>query len=32
LYRVFDKLVKARRITRTGKPRTPDVRYHASKQ
>lgn len=28
LYRAFDKLVKARRLTRTGKPRTPEVRYH----
>ena len=27
LYRLFDKLVKAHRLTRTGKPRTPDVRY-----
>lgn len=27
LYRAFDKLVKARRLTRTGKPRTPEVRY-----
>jgi hypothetical protein len=31
LYRAFDKLVKAKRLTRTGKPRTPDVRYHAVK-
>ena len=30
LYRAFDRLVKANRLTRTGKPRTPDVRYHAS--
>ncbi len=29
LYRALDKLVKSNRLTRTGKPRTPDVRYKA---
>jgi len=29
LYRTFDKLVAAHRLSRTGKPRTPDVRYRA---
>ena len=32
LYRELDKLIKANRLTRTGKPRTPDVRYKASVQ
>ena len=32
LYRAFDQLMKAKRIIRTGRPRTPDVRYHAAKQ
>jgi hypothetical protein len=27
LYRAFNELVKTRRVTRTGKPRTPEVRY-----
>ena len=30
LYRAFEKLVNARRLTRTGKPRTPEVRYRAT--
>ncbi len=30
LYRAFDRLVKANRLTRTGKPRTPEVRYRIS--
>jgi hypothetical protein len=30
LFRALDKLVKAKRVTRTGKPRTPEVRYRAS--
>lgn len=30
LYRAFDYLMKARRLIRTGKPRTPDVRYKAT--
>ena len=30
LYRAFDKLVKAHRLTRTGKPRTPEVRYRTA--
>ena len=29
LYRTFEQLMKAKRITRTGKPRTAEVRYHA---
>jgi hypothetical protein len=29
LYRAFDQLIKANRLTRTGKPRTADVRYRA---
>src|SRR5262249_5284654 len=29
LYRAFDKLVKTNRLVRTGKPRTPEVRYCA---
>jgi hypothetical protein len=29
LYRAFDQLMKAKRLTRTGKPRTPDVRYRS---
>jgi hypothetical protein len=27
LYRAFDELMQAKRLTRTGKPRTPEVRY-----
>ncbi len=30
LYRALDKLVTAHRLTRTGKPRTPEVRYRPS--
>jgi len=29
LYRAFDQLTKAKRLTRTDKPRTVDVRYRA---
>lgn len=29
LYRALDRLMQAKRLTRTGKPRTPDVRYRA---
>src|SRR5258706_8065614 len=29
LYRTFDDLMAAKRLKRTGRPRTPDVRYHA---
>ena len=30
LYRALDKLLKAGRLTRTGRPRTPEVRYSVS--
>ena len=30
IYRALDQLMKAKRVTRTGKPRTPDVRYRAA--
>ena len=29
LYRAFDELLQTKRILRTGKPRTPEVRYKA---
>ncbi len=29
LYRAFEELMQTKRLTRTGKPRTPDVRYSA---
>ena len=29
MYRAFDQLMKTKRLTRTGKPRTVEVRYRA---
>jgi len=32
LYRALDKLVKSKRLSRTGKPRTAEVRYRATEK